>query len=51
MTTIELNPNFIGSALDGVVTIRANARYMGRTAQLRDAIVGIARRAERDRAL
>lgn len=38
-TTIELKSNFLGTALDGVITCRAEARHLGRTTQLWDAEV------------
>lgn len=38
-TTIELKSNFLGTALDGVITCRADARHLGRTTQLWDAEV------------
>lgn len=38
-TTIELKSNFIGTALDGVIETRADAKHLGRTTQLWDATV------------
>jgi uncharacterized protein (TIGR00369 family) len=38
-TTIELKTNFLGTARDGVVTVRADAKHLGRTTQLWDAEV------------
>jgi len=38
-TTIELKSNFLGTALDGVITCRAEAKHLGRTTQLWDAEV------------
>lgn len=38
-TTIELKTNFLGTALQGVVAARAEARHLGRTTQLWDAEV------------
>lgn len=38
-TTIELKSNFLGTALEGVITCRAEAKHRGRTTQLWDATV------------
>ena len=38
-TTVELKTNFLGTALDGVITCRAEAKHLGRTTQLWDAEV------------
>ncbi len=38
-TTIELKTNFLGTARDGVIICRANARHLGRSTQLWDAEV------------
>lgn len=38
-TTIELKSNFTGTARDGVIRTRAEARHLGRTTQLWDAVV------------
>jgi uncharacterized protein (TIGR00369 family) len=38
-TTIELKSNFLGTARDGVITCRAEAKHLGRTTQLWDATV------------
>ena len=38
-TTIELKSNFTGTARDGVIETRAEARHLGRTTQLWDAVV------------
>lgn len=38
-TTIELKSNFLGTALDGVIACRAEAKHLGRTTQLWDAEV------------
>ena len=38
-TTIELKSNFTGTAREGVVRTRAEARHLGRTTQLWDATV------------
>jgi 1,4-dihydroxy-2-naphthoyl-CoA hydrolase len=38
-TTIELKSNFLGTAREGKVTARAEARHLGRTTQLWDASV------------
>jgi len=38
-TTIELKSNFLGTARDGKVTARAEARHLGRSTQLWDATV------------
>ena len=38
-TTVELKSNFTGTARDGVVTCRAEAKHLGRTTQLWDATV------------
>ena len=38
-TTIELKSNFVATALDGVIEVRAEARHLGRTTQLWDAEV------------
>ncbi len=38
-TTIELKSNFLGTAREGKVTARAEARHLGRTTQLWDATV------------
>ncbi len=38
-TTIELKSNFLGTALEGVIACRAEARHRGRTTQLWDAEV------------
>ena len=38
-TTIELKSNFMGTARDGVVETRAEAKHLGRTTQLWDAEV------------
>ncbi len=38
-TTIELKSNFLGTARDGVIECRAEAKHLGRTTQLWDATV------------
>lgn len=38
-TTVELKSNFLGTALEGVIACRAEARHLGRTTQLWDATV------------
>ena len=38
-TTIELKSNFTGTAREGVIETRAEAKHMGRTTQLWDAVV------------
>ena len=38
-TTIELKSNFLGTAKDGVIECRAEAKHLGRTTQLWDATV------------
>ena len=38
-TTIELKSNFTGTAREGVIETRAEAKHLGRTAQLWDATV------------
>lgn len=38
-TTIELKSNFLGTALEGVIEARAEARHLGRTTQIWDATV------------
>jgi uncharacterized protein (TIGR00369 family) len=38
-TTIELKSNFLGTALDGVIACRAEAKHLGRATQLWDADV------------
>ena len=38
-TTIELKSNFTGTARDGVIETRAEAKHLGRTTQLWDAAV------------
>ncbi|MCG8441038.1 MAG: PaaI family thioesterase [Caulobacterales bacterium] len=38
-TTIELKSNFLGTAREGVVRRRADARHLGRATQLWDAAV------------
>ncbi len=38
-TTIELKSNFTGTAREGVIETRAEAKHLGRTTQLWDAIV------------
>ena len=38
-TTIELKSNFTGTARDGVIETRAEAKHLGRTTQLWDATV------------
>lgn len=38
-TTIELKSNFTGTAREGVIEARAEARHLGRTTQLWDAVV------------
>ncbi len=40
-TTIELKTNFLGTAREGVIACRAEARHLGRTTQLWDAEVTI----------
>lgn len=38
-TTVELKSNFTGTALEGVIETRAEAKHLGRTTQLWDAAV------------
>lgn len=38
-TTVELKSNFLGTARDGVIECRAEAKHLGRTTQLWDATV------------
>lgn len=38
-TTVELKSNFTGTAREGVIETRAEAKHLGRTTQLWDAIV------------
>ncbi|MFZ5619091.1 MAG: PaaI family thioesterase [Pseudomonadota bacterium] len=38
-TTIELKSNFLGTAREGIISCRAEARHLGRTTQLWDATV------------
>lgn len=38
-TTVELKANFLGTALEGAITCRAEAVHLGRTTQLWDATV------------
>ncbi|WP_375200906.1 PaaI family thioesterase [Hyphococcus sp.] len=38
-TTIELKSNFLGTARDGVIECRAEAKHLGKTTQLWDATV------------
>lgn len=38
-TTIELKTNFLGTARDGVIAMRGEAKHLGRTTQLWDAEV------------
>ncbi len=38
-TTVELKSNFTGTARDGLIETRAEAKHLGRTTQLWDAIV------------
>jgi len=38
-TTIELKSNFLGTALDGVITCEATAPHLGKTTQVWDAVV------------
>lgn len=38
-TTVELKSNFLGTARDGAITCRAEAKHLGRTTQLWDATV------------
>lgn len=38
-TTVELKSNFLGTALEGVIEARAEARHLGRTTQIWDATV------------
>lgn len=38
-TTVELKANFLGTAREGVIECRAEARHLGRTTQLWDATV------------
>lgn len=38
-TTVELKSNFLGTAHEGVISCRAEARHLGRTTQLWDAEV------------
>lgn len=38
-TTIELKSNFLGTALEGVIEVKAEAKHLGRTTQLWDAEV------------
>ncbi len=38
-TTVELKSNFLGTARDGVITCRAEAKHLGRMTQLWDATV------------
>ena len=38
-TTVELKTNFLGTALSGAITCRAEAKHLGRTSQLWDAEV------------
>ncbi len=38
-TTVELKSNFLGTARDGIIECRAEAKHLGRTTQLWDATV------------